>query len=94
MAVATKQDIIRMVEHYLGRHEPTGNRFSVLSDQVRRTEYGWWWVPVRPAKNIPKSYEYYEILANVEEDLAEEGRVDALLVPTYPDESETATSKA
>jgi len=56
----------------------------VLDEEVRK-EGDWWIVPIQ-ANSIPKRrYMYYEVLAEMEEDLEMRDQLDIVLVPVDPD---------
>jgi hypothetical protein len=46
----------------------------------------YWYVPVQPSSQPPRTFEYYEVLADVETDLSEHERLKVWLVPTLPEE--------
>lgn len=73
-----------LVREHLGRHSFDGISMEVLEDRVRR-ERTWWYVPIQPSHSIENISRYYELLAEVEEELLEERNLDVLLVPTLPD---------
>jgi hypothetical protein len=53
---------------------------EVLDAPIRR-EGDWWYVPVRPNRPFPKTYQYYEELTDIEEELRENEQLDVFLVP-------------
>jgi hypothetical protein len=58
-------------------------RVRVLTDQVRLGSEvdGWWYVPVSYEIEPGKLYTYYEVFAQIEEELEEAEHVNVLLVP-------------
>ena len=55
----------------------------VDGDIVKRDK--WWHVTVVPTAQPPSMHQYYEVLANVENELQEEHDLKVWLVPTVPD---------
>ena len=51
-----------------------------------RSDQGWWYVPILPDKQPAKRYEYYETLAEVENELQRDENLTILFVPVRPDE--------
>jgi hypothetical protein len=76
----SKEQIVELVRKYLKGHQPTDNPIEVLEQSVR-SDGDWWYVPVRPNHEIPKTYEYYVALAEVETELKQNEKIDVLLVP-------------
>lgn len=52
-------------------------------ERAIRHEEDWWYVPVTPVGAMPRSDEYYDALADVEEELRESHQLNVTLVPTY-----------
>ncbi len=77
----SEQQIGQLVRSYLQSHQPMGNSIEVLEQDIRR-DGDWWYVPVRPSQQLPKTYRYYEELTNIENELREKEQVDVLLVPS------------
>lgn len=85
-----KQDIVERVRDALRKHQPPGTAVEVLEDEVRR-ERRWWYVPVRSDAEFPKTYQYYEFLADVEGELQDDQGLDVLLVPAVPEPADSRT---
>lgn len=66
-------------KHLLGRN-PGGATLEVLSDGIRH-EQDWWYVPIRPSFQPPRRYEYYETLAEVENEVLKSDHLTVLLLP-------------
>jgi hypothetical protein len=81
--VPEEQVIAAKVRSYIGKHHPGGATLDVLDGGIRKEEE-WWYVPVRPNIEPTKRYEYYEALADVENDLEEKENLTVLLVPIAP----------
>jgi hypothetical protein len=58
---------------------------SVLEDEIR-LKNGYWNVPVQPSAEPPRTWEYYEALADVEDALRKEHHLEVWLVPTLSEE--------
>lgn len=76
----SEHQIIEMVRQYLNHHPLPGNRIEVLGEQIY-CDKGMWFVPVRLEQELPKTYQYYEELVEVEDDIREHEEVNVLLVP-------------
>jgi hypothetical protein len=74
--MTTKTDIIQRIQQHMSADLP----LVVLEDHIRQ-ENDWWYVPVRPRSAAPKTFEYYQALAELEERLDEEANLNVLLVP-------------
>ncbi len=77
----SEQQVVRLVRRYLQDHQPAGNIIEVLEQDIRK-DGDWWYVPVRPEHQLPKTYRYYEELTAIENELREKEQVDILLVPS------------
>jgi hypothetical protein len=76
-------EIIKLVRQSLENRHPQGIAIDVIEEGIRR-QNGSWYVPVRPSVQPPKTFEYYEALAEVESELEENEQVSVLLVPSLP----------
>ena len=73
----TREQIIEVVKRHL---EGLPFAIEIVEEGVQQ-QGDWWNLPVR-AKDPPKrQWRYYEILANIEEDVTEETRQEVLLLP-------------
>ena len=77
----SEQQIGQLVRSYLQSHQPAGNTIEVLEQDIRK-DGDWWYVPVRPDHQLPKTSSYYEELTNIENELRENEQGDVLLVPS------------
>ena len=84
-----KEQVAQLVRARLQAHHPGGVAIEVVDDLIRQ-ENGCWRVPVQPSAQPPRTFEYYEALADVETDLSENERLNVWLVPTMPEESAAA----
>jgi len=84
----TKEEVIEVVEKCVKKHENKNWPLEILEEGVRR-EDGWWYVPIRPGQITDRGMEYYDLLAQIEEDLMDEKKLNVLLVPAGPDEPDS-----
>jgi hypothetical protein len=77
--------VAEAVRGVLARHNSDDLSIAVEDDGVRRGD-DWWYVAVRPSRRIEKVTSYYELLAEVEEEVDETTGLNVLLVPTFPEE--------
>jgi hypothetical protein len=75
-----KQQVLRLIREYLDHHRSNGVTIEILERAVRH-DGDWWYVPVRPSGQVPKTYRYYEELTDVETELKDKEHIDVLLVP-------------
>ncbi len=69
-----------LVRRSLQQHPPAQGAIEVMEGAIRQDD-NWWYVPVRPEQQRDKTYQYYQDLVDVEQDLKENAQVDVLLVP-------------
>jgi hypothetical protein len=86
----TKERVVQLVRARLRPHHPGGVDLEVDESRVR-LQNGYWYVPIRPSVEPPRMFEYYEVLAEVEEALEEVDRLQIQLVPSEPQQV-TATT--
>lgn len=79
-----RDEIVRLAEEHLRRHQPTGYRLQVDPDGVME-EDDWTYVVVKPDRNDVRSYDYSSRLAEAEQDMEDAGHPKILLVPVLPD---------
>jgi hypothetical protein len=80
---ADETAVIAAVKKLLEDRHPGGVTLEVVPDGVRQDQ-DWWYVPVRPSAQPARRYEYYETLAEVENELQKSEQVTVLLVPAAP----------
>ncbi len=83
VADATQQ-IIEAVQKHLSSRRPGGATLEVVPEGIRQ-DREWWYVPVRPSIRPLKRFEYYEALAEVENEVQKIDHLTVLLVPTLPE---------
>lgn len=79
----TTQKIIEAVRKHLSSRHPGGAVLEVVPEGIRQ-DREWWYVPVRPSIRPPKRFEYYEALAEVENEVQKSDHLTVLLVPSIP----------
>jgi hypothetical protein len=88
-----EERVLQLVREQLELHHPGGITLDVVPDGLRRQDE-YWYVPVRPSAQPPKTYEYYEVLAEVESTLEENEQLQVLLVPIIPEEAAVGRDEA
>jgi len=75
--------VIELVRASLAKRQPQGATIEIIEDGIRQ-DANWWYVPVRPDRDIPRTYEYYEVLTDVEDEVQHEleDGTEVLLVPS------------
>ena len=87
MTEFTQEEIARLVQESLKRHQREGWNIIVVFEGIHRDIDGWY-VPVHPGKEARRTIHYYDILAEVETELGDQHDLDLMLVPTAPSEEE------
>lgn len=80
MKKLTRDDVGKKVEQSLAQHQRPGWRVEVVKKGIHQ-EDDWWYVPVRPDQETQRTIQYYDLLAEVEEELQDEEKLNILLVP-------------
>lgn len=81
MKRASKKSVAKAVRKHIARYRPGGASLEVVDAGVRKKPY-WWEVPIRPSREPKKLYQYYEALADIEDEVEEQEKVRVFLVPT------------
>jgi len=78
-----QNQVLDLIRRALAKRHPQGATIEIIEDGIRQ-EGNWWHVPVRPDRDIPRTYEYYEVLTDVEDEVQHEFEDDTevLLVPS------------
>ena len=79
--IAGEQGIKELVGKYLETHQPSGYRLNIVG---MRRDGDYYYVVVQPSREDIRSYDYYNILAEVEGEIEEQEKVNILLVPALP----------
>jgi hypothetical protein len=82
-STSTVGEVAGKVRNLLQNHAVAGIALEVLEDEIRWRD-GWWHVVVRPSEWPKKRYEYYEALAEIEEDLQENEHLNVLIATGEP----------
>lgn len=77
------QTIAQIVRQYLQNQHPGGVNLDVVEQGIRKDEFNWH-VPVQPSTEPPKLFEYYEVLTEIEDELAKHEQIKVFLVPSEP----------
>ncbi|MHB1157729.1 MAG: hypothetical protein ACYC26_12955 [Phycisphaerales bacterium] len=76
----TKDQAIKLVTKHLRRHQPSGYKLMVVKDAIHK-EGKWWYVSVGPDRSNIDRYDYYNVLAQVEQELDEVEHANISLMP-------------
>jgi hypothetical protein len=79
----TKGEVAAKVREAIGGRRPGGVSLEVIESAIERVE-DWWRVPVRPSAWPEKRYTYYEELADIEEELNSQERLNVLITTDVP----------
>ncbi len=85
--VATRETILEKVRDSFKRHTPLdfNAEIHIYEKSLRQKDDGSWVVPVYPSRNDVRTYQYYDIVAEVEEELQEQEHLDLFFVPVRPE---------
>ena len=83
----TKETVAQKVRERLKDVSVTGITMEVGEENIHKVD-NWWRVPIRPSRWPKKMFEFYEVLAEVENDLQEKEHLDVLLFTGDPLEEE------
>jgi hypothetical protein len=78
-----KKTVIEAVRKQIQGRTPGGATLEVLTEGIRQDQE-WWYVPIQPSIQPARRYEYYETLAEVENELQKSDHLTVLLVPAMP----------
>lgn len=83
----TKERVAAIVRERLKNVSVTGITMEVVDDDVYKID-AWWRVPIRPSRWPKRMFEFYEVLAEVEDDLQEQEHLNILMATGMPLEDE------
>jgi hypothetical protein len=83
----TKETVAQKVRERLKNVSVTGITMEVGDENIHKVD-NWWRVPIRPSRWPKRMFEFYEVLAEVENDLQEKEHLDVLLFTGDPLEEE------
>lgn len=84
-----KREIAQIVNKHLTQ-QLLDNIYFVADEANIQGGDSWWRVPVRPSRLPEQLFKFYELLAEVEEEIREQENVNVLLMTGEPLEEETA----
>ena len=79
--ITDQQGIKELVGNYLELHQPSNYRLNIVG---MRRDGEYYYVVVQPSRDDIRSYDYYNILAEVEDEIELHEKVNVLLVPALP----------
>lgn len=85
----SRTEILNRIRELLAKNDFQGASMTVLDEGVRLEE-DTWYVPVQPSFDPKNTSQYYEALASIEADLLVDESVTVLLIPTDPEQRQTA----
>lgn len=74
------RDVVRRVRPYLERTPISGVVLEIMEDRVH-AEDDWFYIPVRLNMKEPRTSKYYDMLAGIENEIAQQERLRVMLVP-------------
>lgn len=83
----TKEAVAEKVRERLKNVSVAGITMEVGDGNIHKVD-NWWRVPIRPSRWPKRMFEFYEVLAEVENDLQEKEHLDVLLFTGDPLEEE------
>lgn len=86
MKTLTKKKVLDIVSQRMRKARLGTITFEVLNDEIKRRD-DVWQLPVLPSAQPPTMFQYYEVLAEVEQDLLEKHDLNVRLIPALPDET-------
>ncbi len=76
----TWPELAARVQPHLSRNPIQGVVLEIVEDKMRREE-DWFYVPVRLNTEKPRTFEYYDMLVEIEDEIAQQERLRVMLVP-------------
>ncbi len=76
----TPQELAARLRPHLQNNPIRGRVLEIREDLINR-EDNWWYVPVRLNAQEPRTFEYYDMLVEIEDEIAQQERLRVLLVP-------------
>ncbi len=83
----TKERVAAIVRERLKNVSVAGITMEVVGEDVYKIDE-WWRVPIRPSRWPKRMFEFYEVLANVEDELQEQQHLNILMATGEPLEDE------
>ena len=76
----TWSEVAARVQPHLDNNPIQSTVLEILEDRITREE-NWFYVPVRLNTEKPRTFEYYDMLVEIEDEIAQQERLRVLLVP-------------
>ena len=74
------QEIVTRVRPYLERN-PIGGAVPDILEDALHLEEDWWYVPIRLPAGETRTYQYYDVLTDVEDEIKAQEHLKVLFVP-------------
>ena len=84
MVASNRDSVAKAVQDLLNQRRGEGVAARVVANEVRAgadNNSDWWWVPVEFTDQSNKLSAYYDVFAEIEENLEEQQHLNVLLVP-------------
>ncbi len=76
----SRQEIAARVRPHLQNNPIQGVILEIMEDRIRR-EDNWFYVPICLNTEEPRTFEYYAMLVEIEDEIAQQERLRVMLVP-------------
>ena len=76
----SQREVAARVQPHLQNNPITGIVLEIAEDLINR-EDNWFYVPVRLNSEEPRTFEYYAMLVEIEDEIAQQERLRVMLVP-------------
>ena len=76
----TQQQVEARLRPYLERY-PIYDTVVEIVEGAGHLEEGWWYVPVRLNTQVAHTYQYYDLLAEIEDEIKEREQLKVLFFP-------------
>ena len=73
-------EVIQRVRPYLERN-PVENTVPEILEEALHLEEDWWYVPIRIAPGTTQTYQYYDLLTDIEDEIKEREHLKVMFVP-------------
>ncbi len=73
-------EVIQRVRPYLERN-PIENTVPEILEDALHLEEDWWYVPIRIAPGTTHTYQYYDMLTDIEDEIKEREHLKVMFVP-------------
>ncbi len=74
------REIVARIRPYLERTPIEGNVLEIVEEALHLEE-DWWYVPVRVQPGEIRTYQYYDMLTDIEDEIKERENLKVLFVP-------------